>query len=732
MFARLNGWALPVKDGSVSEGRSSFGRLESSYLGRPTRGHRAHGRAISFAALYLEQEDADTLEGLLEGRGWHFPFDVDAHSDNGIGPDSGTWSILPRPPVSDGVFGGGYLVVSATTTWDLTLPEVFTVLFWRDVDAVAEHVAVRSDGAKWIDGVRNDAAITTELAVGSGAVALAAGAYDDLVVLPFAASAAFIVAVHRWCTERGLAFYVPFDEQTGRDVVLDTAAVLDGTGAVERWGGRCGGCYRGSLSGDAIHYAAADAAAQGNAEISFELWARADGAASGTLASHKVGAAGWSVRAVGGLVTGRLGVRVEVATAGGLAVLQSPATTEATFAPSQQLHVVFSWAQSTGAIRLWLGGVEVDRDAATDWPGSAASADAAAALYLGNRLALDDGFVGRISEPRFYKAALTTLEVRERFLQGIGGVRGALPRPFSALPALVLDGEIVGGRALEVSAVTREQAVVQHGQRSGVSATGWRNNSRTMQVELEPVALDAGPESLPAPLWSFLMDERYLDGAALSPAQRGPPAATSVGAAAYAVGPFASGRARVFASSIASRFNLTAAHVAALYGQQAATIVAWLRRTSAVATERGVAHLANAAGNTKLGLAIDSSFHVVVRGRSVPADSLVSLASTATVGTGPYHLVGGFLDLANGRKGVFADDAGLASVPTGFYESAAASFGAARFSADAHAAESILGGGAVLAAPFSGDLAVVAVYPGVLTAAEVSRLWRAGRRGILR
>jgi len=149
----------------------------------------------------VDAESSDSFEGLIEGRGHHFSFDganAGAWSEAGLGPESGSAYTIGSPAR----IGSGKLVVTGSVTWNPNLIDgKSTVLYWRSSDSGVtwEHVSVRADGAKWLDGVRADATATAELTVSNGAVALASSfQYDDLVILPYIMAETHVEAFYDW------------------------------------------------------------------------------------------------------------------------------------------------------------------------------------------------------------------------------------------------------------------------------------------------------------------------------------------------------------------------------------------------------------------------------------------------------------------------------------------------------------------------------------------------------
>lgn len=159
---------------------------------------RARKVDLSFKSQPLADADAAMWEAFLVGDGEAWNFDVSLYGSKGRGPSASTAATLVSTHPK---FGAKNLNLGATTgtiTYAAAALNLFaayvgyTVMFWRYESAAWHHYVVRSDGAKWKDGVRNDAASTTFLTVntttGDVTIANATGSaveYDDLVVLPF-------------------------------------------------------------------------------------------------------------------------------------------------------------------------------------------------------------------------------------------------------------------------------------------------------------------------------------------------------------------------------------------------------------------------------------------------------------------------------------------------------------------------------------------------------------------
>ena len=189
-FLRINGYVLPVVDGGAHVSRSAIGDATRTYSGAWTSTIRATKRRIEVETPPLAAALADALVGLVMGRGhvWHFNDATNwQYSTKGLGKSAGSGSSL-----ASGKFGRGVRIAAGgSLTWATELPTDYTLMVWYYTSGAWHHYIVRSDAAKWVDGVRNDAASTPFLSVSSGSTVLgdtgAAGNqdFDDLVALPY-------------------------------------------------------------------------------------------------------------------------------------------------------------------------------------------------------------------------------------------------------------------------------------------------------------------------------------------------------------------------------------------------------------------------------------------------------------------------------------------------------------------------------------------------------------------
>lgn len=163
---------------------------------------QARKRDLEFETVPLSLADALAWEGLFLGDGHVWSFDSSVYSSKGaIGS-----TVIPSEIELDGTvkkFGAKALKVFASSSWNGFLGSEFdatgkwTVAAWRRIDAGAwVHLVVRSDGAKWVNGVRNDSYATGEIPgveepfTDVPAVVLRGGSgtttyWDDVVACPF-------------------------------------------------------------------------------------------------------------------------------------------------------------------------------------------------------------------------------------------------------------------------------------------------------------------------------------------------------------------------------------------------------------------------------------------------------------------------------------------------------------------------------------------------------------------
>ena len=192
-FYRINQVTLPVADGSSTETPRDVGSTHHAFDGTPRVTRRARKRDASVRLVPMSISEAYSWEGLLCGLGESWSFDSHLYGSKGTGPTTSTGASVG----GTGRYGAALV---GTSSLNLVYPVPmlstpgWTVMFERNATAVAgsgnwSHYIVRSDGAKWLNGVRADGTATAFFSAGSTSFAFAGdGAtrwYDELVVFPF-------------------------------------------------------------------------------------------------------------------------------------------------------------------------------------------------------------------------------------------------------------------------------------------------------------------------------------------------------------------------------------------------------------------------------------------------------------------------------------------------------------------------------------------------------------------
>jgi hypothetical protein len=205
-----NGLELAPLAGTSSEPkgeRRDIGERDQAVDGTLRATQQTRKRDVKFTSVPLIQSDAMAWESYLTGEGHSWSFDtLGLYSSKGLPPTA----ITAATVVSSGSgyvpkFGGKFLLLGASTgtvSWaNATLNTfgsgapgwTFSVYRFNDeADAGYVNYVFRSDGAKWVNGVRNDAYnFSAWFAVSSGHITLTWNggaddiAFDDMFLLPF-------------------------------------------------------------------------------------------------------------------------------------------------------------------------------------------------------------------------------------------------------------------------------------------------------------------------------------------------------------------------------------------------------------------------------------------------------------------------------------------------------------------------------------------------------------------
>lgn len=268
-FLTINGKEVPVASYARPE-REVIGARGRSQNAVMRRGDRAQALILDVETPVIEAADADELEGMALGLGYAFGFDTGLYSGRtSLGPNAGYTAALgttaPTPK-----YGTRRLNVNSSggaVAWAVDLPvsNQWTAMWWHNLNNSPAntwtHYAVVNDGGQWT--VYTDGAVTygpsgtppTSPGNFSQAVSgdvltfsllgkqvngtnSAVAYFDDLVILPWAASAELVAAVDASARAYPAP---PFVEVSGDcvdgDVVLCSLAVTSQTGVQAVMGG---------------------------------------------------------------------------------------------------------------------------------------------------------------------------------------------------------------------------------------------------------------------------------------------------------------------------------------------------------------------------------------------------------------------------------------------------------------------------------------------------------------
>lgn len=158
MFLDVFGHTISVRKNDGTNTPAMRGKVRQDFDNGPIDDRGPPQDTFELLTPQQTEEEGYALAALMAEDWHHFPFNAHFWSQDGIGPEAGyTASIVSST----------YANITAAT-WDTELVGPWTVMgFHANSGDPNEHFVVRSDGAKWFDGVRNDATATAWLAVGS-------------------------------------------------------------------------------------------------------------------------------------------------------------------------------------------------------------------------------------------------------------------------------------------------------------------------------------------------------------------------------------------------------------------------------------------------------------------------------------------------------------------------------------------------------------------------------------
>ena len=710
-FCKINGWTIPVKDRGAVQQKALFGNVGPAWTGRPNRRERGIPSGWDMNSLFLDAADADTLEALLTGIPFHFPLDSDFWSDGGLGPQGGFGTINF---VQDGEqkIGFGYMdLVSGDVIWNPELGDNWTVMVWHGTGSPVDwsHYVVRSDGAKWVDGVRNDLAATAFLTVSNGAVSLSTDKYDDLWIFPFSVSDGFRDQFWGWTFSNGLLFNCPLD-RTFLDIYRGKFPTVAGvTFAPGRFGDAAN--FSGA-PGDEIRFSA-DADFEITASTKTVIaWVKIRslvGPPDFVLSQNLSASAGWNLQAVASGGSGDYRLHSERRCL--IAPASSAESSDLTFGDWVHVAIVFSSATS-GRPSLYVNG---SLAAVGNAPGSGFLSGSGADFCLGDdSFTATDPIDGLIADCRIYSGGLSAAQVADDYARGLAGrLPGNQPAPQS--PYMILDGDCVGWEQTSVLGAVSSEIYQQHG------GGAWVNNARPISFHLDEEMAPERKDAIPTPDAGWVLDERLIgESGDLSPAFGTDPAVVS--AQHPRIGPFERGQSFEADGTASQWLDISGLVADGLYGAEVATVAAWVYR-DATANADQILDVTLSGSNAKLALSITAGDLIQVGARSVPADALQTVSGGTTVGAAAWHLVAAEVNLSAKTGEVWldgeSDGTGSSLVWAGDFFDATGTTG--RVFADA------TGG-----TKFDGRIASVMIWHRGLSADEHREIYQLGRRGVLR
>jgi hypothetical protein len=173
-YLALNGVDVPVLHGSPEEEEISIADRARALDGSVLEVYNGVKRRWRFRTIPLVASDAEAWRGLIRGDGDHITFASDTWSDKGVGPtQTGGHSL--------GGGGAGTIAMSgydASLSWAVGAASDWTIVCRAYRPAPGWRTFIkRSDGAQWIDGVRDDAGALRIISFASGALRMESSAF---------------------------------------------------------------------------------------------------------------------------------------------------------------------------------------------------------------------------------------------------------------------------------------------------------------------------------------------------------------------------------------------------------------------------------------------------------------------------------------------------------------------------------------------------------------------------
>jgi len=245
-FVALNGLDVPVHYPDSEHTNEQIGEGGRSFAGTLIDSVRTNKRTWSVTTTIRSIAEAEQLEGLLRGDGWHFDFESDLYACvKGLAPATGyAGTTISAAQYKLGAKSCKVTSGSTGPTYSCGLTADFSVGFWQYVGAWAHYwIVYDKDTTTYVEYVAGAVNTTINdtfrnaMITGGNVVLMGTKAtdnavsdvyYDDLVVLPYKVTAAMVTA-HYGTAGAGLEFGdCPRLNLTGDVLKLNTAVVVRG------------------------------------------------------------------------------------------------------------------------------------------------------------------------------------------------------------------------------------------------------------------------------------------------------------------------------------------------------------------------------------------------------------------------------------------------------------------------------------------------------------------------
>lgn len=656
-FFKINGWNVPIVNGGMSEVSTPFGNTGRSFTNRALINRRLLPRSWTGNMLFQSPSVADTVEGLVSGRGHHFSFDKDVWSDSGVGPTSGTIASISCVQSGDSRFGSGRAEMTSDVSFDIGLPTTkYTVMLWAFDGLDWYHYAEVNDATtnETYENGEAGVGLPLVLSVENGVITIDSSIgpdIDDLVILPFAADASFIQGVYEWQSANDMVMYCPFDYPLD---FVDRIGGNQGTASSALVTDVASGCQvkksgEGSLffsTSQTVSYAGADVPQLSN-EIDQTVcfWVRPEALGGTQDVVSQIGAPvfpSWSFSFSGTQMVLNRGVSVS---ASDISIADPNNSVD-----EEWVHFALVYTAdvpTTVTLKLYRNGA------------LAGSSTFAYAVALATRdIVFGDavnGFIGAIDDFRNYHSALSPQQLADVIVEGRYGYGPMTPseRAFSKMPRLLVSGDVIGSQTpKQVIGNVTSEPYVQHG-------GNYSTNDRSMEFTLQEVKKPR-ERGIPRPDANFILEPEFIRD------QDNDEHGDAVGGYSY-IPDGANPPSLVYDTSFGLCYEFagtdnsfitedTLGNISAdLGGSTAATVSAWFNAD--VVARMGLFYLPASTAGGKLWLTTDVGGNVTFGGRDTPppTSALQLTTSGSTYVAGEWYFVAGIIDLLNKSLKVYSN-----------------------------------------------------------------------------